>query len=86
MYISPIERLINSFNVLHMTYADDLTLYISLSGDLILLFSVRLIVDTVSRWFTPNDLLVNSTLLEAMMNGTRQQLKGAQFNDISVVG
>jgi len=57
-----IERLINSFNVLHITYVDDLILYISLSGDANSAFlSLTNCVNTVSHWFMLNGLLVNST-------------------------
>lgn len=74
-YISPIQRVIESFDINHVAYADDLTLYVNLLGDTKSILSlVCECTKAVSNWFMLNDLLLNSDKSEAVFIGTRLQV------------
>jgi exonuclease III len=84
-YISPIQRVIESFGINHVAYADDLTLYVNLQGDVkSILLSVSNCTNAVSNWFMLNDLLLNPSKSEAMFLGTRQQVKSISSEQVTV--
>ena len=81
-YISPVERLITSFQVCQIAYADDLTLYINLESDVF----VKLVtcVNAVRDWFMFNDLLLNPEKSQCLQVGTRQQIKTCPHPDLVI--
>jgi len=84
-YVSPIARLISSFGVLHHTYADDTTLFVSFD----LPFSSVFLNDctsALSSWFLFNGLQLNPSKSEVMWVGTRSQLQKADafLGDIKI--
>jgi len=84
-YISPIQRVIESFGINHVAYADDLTLYVNLHGDVkSILLSARNCTNSVSNWFMLNDLLSNPSKSEAIFLGTRQQVKSISSEQVTV--
>jgi len=76
MFTSPIGTLISSFGVMHHQYADDTQLYASLNtstGNGIL--ELPACADAVTRWHLENDLLLNPSKSEALITGSRHQVK-----------
>jgi hypothetical protein len=86
-YISPVQRLVESFGINHVAYADDLTLYVNVQSDTkSSLQSVSNCSSAVSKWFMLNDLLLNPTKSEAMFVGTRQQTNSISGEQVIVAG
>jgi len=86
-YVSPIQRVIESFDVDHVAYADDLTLYVNLQGDArSSLLSISNCTSAISNWFMLNDLLLNPSKSEALFVGTRQQVKSVSSEQVTVAG
>ena len=75
-YVSPGARLIDSFGVNHISYADDFTLYINLGNNAE--HARRQLSDcstAVRNWFMFNGLLLNPSKSEALVVGTKAQLR-----------
>ena len=86
-YISPVQRVIQSFDVNHVAYADDLTLYVNLQSDVKSSLSfISKCTNAVSNWFMLNDLLLNPSKSEALFVGTRQQLKLVSSGKVTIAG
>ena len=85
-YTSPVERLITSFGIQHIAYADDISLYVNMKGSNSTLSVINDCSSAVSAWFMSNDLLLNATKSEAMYTGTRQQVNSVKENTITVAG
>jgi hypothetical protein len=84
-YVSPIDRLISSFEVKHVSYADDITLYLSMDADATSTLSrLNDCATSVARWFMFNDLKLNPSKSEALIVGTRHQMKSEKFNSNSI--
>jgi Reverse transcriptase (RNA-dependent DNA polymerase)/Endonuclease-reverse transcriptase len=76
VYISPISRLISSFNIQHHKYADDTTLYVRLEPESSAICSnLERCTVAVSTWFLENDMQLNPTKSEAIIIGTAPQVK-----------
>ena len=90
LYIAPVERIIAAQGVQHHSYADDITLYLSLGASRFALASRSKILacaDTVRQWFLENDLLLNAEKSEIMNIGTTAQInKSEPENSYSVAG
>src|SRR4029077_14762238 len=85
--ISPVQRLVESFGINHVAYADDLTLYVNVQNDTkSSLQSVSNCSSAVSKWFMLNDLLLNPTKSETMFMGTRQQTNSISGEQVIVAG
>jgi Reverse transcriptase (RNA-dependent DNA polymerase)/Endonuclease/Exonuclease/phosphatase family len=85
-YVAPIGRVIDEYGVSFHSYADDISLYISLGLD----FAVQRIekcTSAVSEWFIDNDMLLNPSKSEAMVTGTKcQRERVVSNNQIKVAG
>jgi len=74
-YISPIGRLVSSFNVRYHCYADDTQLYTSFSNhDVSGLHSLAACSSAVQYWFLSHGLLINPSKSEVEFFGTGQRL------------
>lgn len=78
LYVAPIAAIIASFDVHHMQYADDTSLYIALDGTNVD-FNLDCCFEAVKGWFTLNGLSLNPDKSEALVIGTsaRQRVEGA---------
>ena len=86
-YISPVQRIIESFGVHHISYADDLTLYMNLQSDTkVSLLCINECTNFIANWFMLNDLLLNPSKSEALFVGTRQQIKSVSSEHVTVTG
>ena len=87
-YVSPVARLIDSFAVNHISYADDFTLYVNLGHDVgDARRRLRECAAVVSNWFMFNDLLLNPSKSEVLAVGTKVQLKrGVVSESIAIAG
>ena len=86
-YISPVQRIIESHNLRHVAYADDLTLYLNLQADTkSSLLLVNECSTAVKNWLMMNDLLLNPSKSEALFVGTRQQVKSVSGESVTVAG
>jgi hypothetical protein len=75
-YIAPASRCIDAHSIHQHSYADDITLYLGLGADPLSSRSKLLgCVAEVGRWFTENDLQLNSSKSEVMEVGTTTQLR-----------
>ena len=83
-YITPIEHLIKSFDVSHVAYADDLTLYVNLqSGPQ---SNLRCCLNSVNDWFLFNDLLLNPDKSQCLIVGTRHQVRSCINQSFDICG
>ena len=76
IFTSPIGSLISSFCIVHHQYADDTQLYTSLNtstGHSILELSAC--ANAVTRWHLENGLLLNPSKSEALITGSKHQVK-----------
>ena len=86
-YVSPFARLIDSFGVKHISYADDNTLYVNLDGNAAVTISqLNDCATSIARWFLFNDLRLNPSKSETLKVGTRHQVKSSTVNEISIAG
>ena len=86
-YVSPIDRLVASFGIKHVSYADDITLYVNLDGDAkATTAQLNNCAVTIARWLMFNDLRLNPTKSELLKVGTRQQIKSLVGDGISIAG
>jgi len=81
-YISPIEHLINMFNVGQIAYADDATLFINLESSSLAVLSKCL--SSLSDWFLFNDLMLNPDKSQCLKSGTRQQVKSNCVSTLNI--
>ena len=87
LYISPVERLINSFGSKHQQYADDNTLYTILDlSNPSSIDNLQACTQAVNIWFLANNMQLNPNKTEAIPVGTRQQLDKALASSIKVAG
>jgi len=75
VYISPIAKITEKFNVLHNQYADDTQLYVALSKTLLTdaVSKLQNCLVAVHMWFTQNGLIINPEKPEAVLLCTAQQ-------------
>jgi hypothetical protein len=86
-YVSPVSRLIDSYGVNHLSYADDFTLYVSLGNDAAA--ALKKIEDctyAVANWLAFNDLQLNASKSEVLQTGTTGQLKKTDGYSVVVAG
>ena len=75
IFTTPVEKLINSYDISYHQFADDTRLYTaikSLSPSNLAVISVC--ADAVTGWHIMNDLLLNPTKMKALLTCTRQQV------------
>jgi hypothetical protein len=79
-YVSPIGRLINSYDVMpHHQYADDTQVYIGLSADTLSDTGiVANCTEALQFWFMNNRMMLNPNKSEAMICGTWQRRSRSQ--------
>jgi hypothetical protein len=81
-YVAPVYQLIDSFGVSHHSYADDTTLYIRLGQDSVAArASLESCTESISNWFTRNDMVLNPDKSEVMAVGTAQRLSRTSVKD-----
>ena len=71
-YISPVERLIHSYGIKYVAYADDIALYLNFTTNDIVLHEC---LSSLGNWLLFNNLLLNVDKSQCMVVGTRQQVK-----------
>ena len=71
-YISPVERLIHSYGIKYVAYADDIALYLNFTINDIALHEC---LSSLGNWLLFNNLLLNVDKSQCMVVGTRQQVK-----------
>jgi hypothetical protein len=76
-YVSPIERLTQSFGISFHSYADDTTLLFRFDKNSAPLKILTDCTSALSGWFLSNGLLLNPSKSEAIFTGTRAQRKAA---------
>jgi Reverse transcriptase (RNA-dependent DNA polymerase)/Endonuclease-reverse transcriptase len=88
VYISPISRLIASYNIQHHKYADDTTLYVRLEpGSSSICPNLESCSMAVSSWFLEHDMQLNPSKSEAIIIGTVPQLKKfIPFRQVAIAG
>lgn len=86
-YVAPVSRLISSYGIKHMSYADDFTLYVNLGSDP---DDARQRMDNctsaVSNWFMFNGLQLNAAKSEVIRVGTAAQLRKDGAEGVTVAG
>ena len=76
MFTTPVGRLISSFGLSYHQYADDTQLYTALNVSAANGASILSVcTDAVTRWHLENGLLLNPSKSEAIVTGTRHQVK-----------
>jgi len=77
-YISPVARLIASFNLNHHTYADDTTLFLNFDEKCTPVKILNDCTSALANWFMFNGLLLNPSKSQVMWVGSRSQLAAAK--------
>jgi len=89
-YVTPIGRVIESFNIGYHQFADDTQLFVAVDmpDTLTSLSRTTECLNAVQRWFLENDLLLNGRKSETIMIGTTVQLKSADVatTTVSIAG
>ena len=71
LYIAPLSDIISSYGIRHQIYADDTSLYVSLSNssDTDRLNSLQICLEHISEWFASNRLKLNPEKTECLLCG-----------------
>ena len=86
-YVSPVSRLIDTYGINHVSYADDITLYANLGSNATdTLARMNNCTTAVSNWFMLNDMLLNPSKSEVLRVGTITQLKKWDGQGVIVAG
>ena len=71
-YTSPISRLISLHGLLHHSYADDTTLWLSVEPNTTSFYQLEACSSAMATWFLFNGLQLNPSKSEALLVGTRE--------------
>jgi ribonucleases P/MRP protein subunit RPP40 len=78
-YVSPVGKRIEKFDINHHSYADDITLYVSLHSNSTVQ-SIEDCTSSIAHWFMVNDMMLNSSKSTVMTTGTKHQLACISFS------